>query len=144
VIVEAVVEVHTLELVAHRKQAALHTGSECNPVEVAAPIVVRKAAVEVVHIEMEVAAPIAVRREIGVGAVRMEVEVVHMVMAVPNLVGLDHMTWIIPSYWVFLISHCTNRGNGQYHSTVVEANRQVTIREIYHYFRGILLVVSCA
>jgi hypothetical protein len=87
-----------------RKQA-LHTGSECNPEEVAVPIVVHMEAagvVRAVHMEVEVAVPIAVHTEVAgaVRAVHTEVGVVHTEVAVPNLpvaVGLDHKTWINPS-----------------------------------------------
>jgi hypothetical protein len=67
VIVEAAVAAHIQGQVGRHKQAALRTGSERNPVEVAVPIVVHTVAVEaarmgvvhtvveVVHTEMEVA-----------------------------------------------------------------------------------------
>jgi len=112
--------------------------SERNSGEVAVPIAVHKEAAEVVrmavvHIEMEVAVPIVVRMEaaVAVRAARMEVEVVHTEVAVPDLavaVDLDHKTWINPSRQIFTISFCTVRGNVQYHTTGVEANRQVSIR----------------
>jgi mannose/fructose/N-acetylgalactosamine-specific phosphotransferase system component IIC len=114
VIVLAVVAAHNLELAERRKQAP-RTVSERNPGEVAAPIVVDREAVEavhmvVVHTEMEVAVPIAVRTGIEVvQVVRMAVEAVHteVEVAVPNLaVGLDHKTWIIPpvGYSLLLIA----------------------------------------
>jgi hypothetical protein len=136
-IVEAVVA-YNLEL-AERHKEALRTGSESNPEEVAVPIVVRTVAAEaarkeaveavrmvVAHTEMEVDHMEIVVRE-AVQAVRMEVEAVHTGVAVPNLVGLDHMTWIIPSCRVFIISHCIMRDNMYYHTTGVVANRQVII-----------------
>jgi len=113
------------ELVGRRKQVQ-HTALERNSEEVAVPIVVHKEAVEVVHKEAAEIVP----------AVRMVVEV-----AVPNLVvavGLDHKTWIIPSCLIFIISHCSIRGNRQYHTTGVKANRQVSIREVNH--QNILVV----
>jgi hypothetical protein len=91
---------------------------ERNLEEVAVPIVVDKEAVEavhmvVVHTEMEVAVPIAVRMEAEVvQVVRMAVEAVHtevVEVAVPNLAvaaDLDHMTWIIPSRRIFILSYC--------------------------------------
>jgi len=116
---------------------------ERNSEEVAVPIVVHKEAVEVVpavHVAVEVvhkeaaevAVPIVVHKEAAeiVPAVRMVVEV-----AVPNLAvaaDLDHKTWIIPSCLIFIISHCYIRGNRQYHTTGVKANRQVSIREVNH------------
>jgi len=114
-----------------------------NPEEVAVPIVVRTEAagvVQVVHMVVvhkvvEVAVHTVVRKEIEVvQAVRMVVEVAHTAVevAVPNLAvaaGLDHKTWINPSRWIFIISHCSIRGNVQYHTTGVKANRQVSIRE---------------
>jgi hypothetical protein len=153
VIFEAVVVAYNRGLAERRKQA-LHTVSERNPEEVAVPIVVRTVvvgavqavqAVQAVHIEMEVAhMGVAVVRTEAAGvvqAVHMEVavvrteaagavQVVHTEVAVPNLavaVGLDHKTWINPSRLIFIISHCTIQGNVQYHTTGVEANRQVRI-----------------
>jgi hypothetical protein len=87
---------------------------ECNPEEVAVPIVVHKVVAEVVqavHMAVEVVAPIVVHKEIEVAhkvavevvqAVHMAVEVAHKEIeaAAPNLaaeVGLDHKTSIIPS-----------------------------------------------
>jgi mannose/fructose/N-acetylgalactosamine-specific phosphotransferase system component IIC len=114
VIALAAVVAHNLEL-AERRKRALRTVLERNLEEVAVPIVVdREAAeavhMEVVHTEMEVAVPIAVRTGIEVvQVVRMAVEAVHMEVevAVPNLaVGLDHKTWIIPpvGYSLLLIA----------------------------------------
>ena len=141
----AAVVAYSPELVGRRKQVQ-HTALERNSEEVAVPIVVHKEAagvvrvvhmaVVVVHKEVvEVAVPIVVRTEIEVvQAVRMVVEVAHTAVevAVPNLavaVGLDHKTWIIPSCLIFIISLCYIRGNLQYHTTGVKANRQVSIRE---------------
>ena len=136
-IAEAVV-VYSQGLAECRKQA-LHTGSERNPGEVAAPTVVRTVVVRavravhmvVVHIEMEVDhTGVAVVRTVAAGAVQavhMEVEAAHTGVALPNLVGLDHKTWIIPSCRVFILPYCAIQGNGQYHTTGVEANRQVII-----------------
>ena len=92
----------------------------------------------VVHKVVEVAVPIVVRTEAAEAdrVVRMVIEV-----AVPNLavaVGLDHKTWIIPSCLIFIISLCYIRGNLQYHTTGVKANRQVSIREVNH--QNILVV----
>jgi len=133
VIALAVVVAYNLGLAEHRKQE-LHTVLGRNPEEVAVPIVVHKEAAEpdhmvVVHKVVEVAVPIVVRTEAAeaVRVVRTVVEV-----AVPNLavaVGLDHKTWIIPSCLIFIISLCYIRGNLQYHTTGVKANRQVSIRE---------------
>ena len=122
-IFEAVVVVaYSRELAVRRKQA-LHTGSERNPGEVAVPTVVRTVVVgavqavhmAVVHIVMEVAhTVVAVVRKEAAGAVQvvhMEVEVVRMVVAAPNLVGLDHKTWIIPSCRVFILPYCIIQGN---------------------------------
>ena len=132
----AAVVAYSPELVGRRKQVQ-HTALERNSEEVAVPIVVHTEAAEavhmvVVHTEIEVAVPIVVHMEAAevVPAVRMVVEV-----AVPNLVvavGLDHKTWIIPSCLIFIISHCYIRGNRQYHTTGVKANRQVSIREVNH------------
>jgi hypothetical protein len=143
---------HNQELAERRKQA-LHIVSESNPEEVAVPIVVHTEAVEAVHMEVvRTEAVEAVHMEVevdhteaagAVQAVHMEVEVdhtevagavqaVHMEVAVPNLVGLDHKTWIIPSCRVIVLPNCTIQGNGQYHTTGVEANRQVIIREVNH------------
>ena len=127
-IVLAVVVAHKLGLAELRKQA-LRTASERNSEEVAVPIVVHKEAAEavhmvVVHTEIEVAVPIVVHKE-AAEAVHMEIEV-----AVPNLgvaAGLDHKTWIIPSCQIFIISSCYIRGNLQYYTTGVKANRQVSI-----------------
>ena len=133
----AVVVAYNLVLVERRKQA-LHTVSEHNPEEVAAPIVVHTEVVEavymlaaeVVHTEMEVAAPIAVHLGVAVEAVHMEVAAAHteVVVAVQDLavaVDLDHMTWINPSLRIFILSHCYMQGEKQYHTTGVKANRQV-------------------
>ena len=142
----AVVVAYNLGLAEHRKQE-LHTVLGRNPEEVAVPIVVRTEAagvVQVVHMEVvvahkeaaEVAAPIVVHTAAAgvVRAVRMVVEVAHTAVevAVPDLAvaaGLDHKTWINPSRRIFIISHCNIRGNLQYHTTGVKANRQVSIRE---------------
>jgi hypothetical protein len=97
---------------------------ERNLEEVAVPIVVDREAAEAVHMVVvhtevvevvEVVVPIVVHTEIEVvQVVRMAVEAVHtevVEVAVPNLgVGLDHKTWIIPSRPIFIISHCTIRG----------------------------------
>jgi hypothetical protein len=132
---------------AERHKQVIHSALERNSEEVAVPIAVRMEAagavhMVVVHTEVEVVVPIAVRMEAAgaVRAARMEVEVVHTVVAVPNLavaVDLDHKTWIIPSRQIFIIAFCTIRVNAQYHTTGVEANRQVSIREAHHCFRGI-------
>jgi hypothetical protein len=133
VIFGAVVVACNLELAERRKQA-LHTASERNPEEVAAPIVVHMVAVEAVHkvvvqAEVEVAASIAVHLGVAV------VQAAHMVVAhtavevaVPNLVvavDLDHKTWINPSCRIFILSHCYMHGEKQFHTTGVKANRQV-------------------
>ena len=134
-IFEAVVVAHNQGLAVRRKQA-LHTGSERNPGEVAAPTVAHTVVVEAVHMvvahtEMEVAhMEVAVVRKGAAGAVqvvRMGVEAVHTGVALPNLVGLDHKTWIIPSCRVFILPYCTIQENRQYHTTGVKANRQVSI-----------------
>ena len=121
-IFEAVVVVaYSRELAVRRKQA-LHTGLEHNPGEVVAPTVVVEAVqavqavhMAVVHIVMEVDhTVVAVVRKEAAGAVQvvhMEVEVVRMVVAAPNLVGLDHKTWIIPSCRVFILPYCIIQGN---------------------------------
>ena len=114
-IFEAVVA-YNLGLAAYRKQV-LHTVLERNSGEVAAPIVVRTVAVEAAHTEMGVAVPIAVRT-VAAGAVQvvhMVVEAVHTEVAVPDLVGLDHKTWIIPSRRVF------------FHSSLLHHSRQWAI-----------------
>jgi len=113
VIVLAVVVAHNLGLAERHKQA-LHIVSERNSEEVAVPIVVHTEAAGVVR------------------AVRMVVAHTAVEVAVPNLAvaaGLDHKTWINPSRRIFIISHCNIRGNLQYHTTGVKANRQVSIRE---------------
>ena len=121
-----------------RRKQALHTGLERNPEEVAVPIVVRKVAVEAVHmgllpiLRMEVDHCCSYGGCWAVRVVHMEVEAAHteIEVAVPNLavaVGLDHKTWINPSRRIFIISHCTIQGNVQYHTTGVKANRQVSI-----------------
>ena len=141
----AVVVAYNLGLAEHRKQE-LHTVLGRNPEEVAVPIVVRTEAagvVQVVHVEVvvahmeaaEVAVPIVVHTEAAgvVRAVRMVVAHTAVEVAVPNLavaVGLDHKTWIIPSCLIFSISNCYIRGNLQYHTTDVKANRQVSIRKV--------------
>jgi len=139
VIFEAVVVACNLGLAARRKQA-LHTGSERNPGEVVGPTVVHTVVVGavqavhmvVVHTEMEVdhrEVVVVVRME-AAGAVQadhMEAEAVHTVVALPNLVGLDHKTWIIPSCRVYILPYCIIQENRQYHTTGVEANRQVSI-----------------
>ena len=66
----------------------------------------------------------------AVQAAHMEVEAAHKGVALPNLVGLDHKTWIIPSCRVLILPFCTIQGNGYYHTTGVEANRQAWINEI--------------
>jgi len=133
VIFEAVVVAYSLGLAVRRKQA-LHTGSERNPGEVAVPTVVRTVvvgAVQAVHIEMEVDhTVVAVVRTEAAGAVQVDhmvVEAVHTAVAAPNLVGLDHKTWIIPSCRVYILPYCIIQENRQYHTTGVEANRQVSI-----------------
>ena len=122
-IVLAVVVAYNLGLAERRKQEQ-HIVLERNPEEAAVPIVVHKEAAEVVHMvvvhtEIEVAVPIVVHMEAA------EVAVPNLVVAV----GLDHKTWIIPSCLIFIISLCYIRGNLQYHTTGVKANRQVSIRE---------------
>jgi hypothetical protein len=140
VIFEAVVVAHNLGLAAHRKQA-LHTGLERNPGEVVGPTVVRTVVVGavqavhmvVVHIEMEVDhMGVAVVRKEAAGAVQaahMEVEVDHTEVALPNLAGLDHKTWIIPSCRVLILPYCTIQGNG---ITILQVWRQtVKFRLVY-------------
>ena len=119
----AAVVAHNLELAERRKQA-LRTVLERNLEEVAVHIVVDREAAEAVHMVVvhtgvvevvEVVVPIVVHMEIEVvQVVRMAVEAVHtevVEVAVPNLgVGLDHTTWIFPSRLIFIISHCTIRG----------------------------------
>jgi hypothetical protein len=133
VIALAVVVAYNLEL-AQRRKGVLRTVLESNFEEVAVPIVVDTEAAEavhmvVVHTEMEVAVPIAVRKGIEVvQAVHMAVVVAHTeveVVVQNRVAGLDHMTYIIPSRRIFIISDCTIRGNVQYHTTGVQANRQV-------------------
>jgi hypothetical protein len=109
VIFEAVVVAHNPGLAVRRMQA-LHTGSEYNPGEVAAPTVVHTGVVVAAHTEVAVHSEmeVAVVRTVAVGAVQAahtEVEAVHTEVAVPNLaVGLDHKTWIIsPVGYSFLL-----------------------------------------
>jgi len=122
VIFEAVVVAYNPGLAVRRNQA-LHTESERNPEEVAAPIVdhtVVVGAVQAVHIEMEVdhtvvavvrteaAGAVRVDHTVVAGAVRaahMVVEAAHTGVVVRNLaVGLDHKTWIIaPVGYSFLL-----------------------------------------
>ena len=99
---------------AERRKRAQHTV----PARNLERIVVHTEAAEVVHM-------VVVRTEIEV-AVRTDFEVVQAVRKGKVIVvGLDHMTWIIPSCRIFIITHCTIRDNVPYHTTGVKANRQV-------------------
>jgi hypothetical protein len=107
---------------------ALHTVSVHSPVEVVDPIVVDKEAAGAVHMVVEAADPIVAHTQRE--AVRREVVVAHREVAALDQAagaGLDHMTWMISSCWILIVSYCLKLGNVHYHTTGVEANRQVTI-----------------
>jgi hypothetical protein len=111
----------------HRR--ALHTVLAQSPAEVAVPMAVDMGAAGVVHMaavhkEAEVAGPIVVHIEMGVA--RKVAGVAHTEVAAMDLVaGLDRMTWVLPSCRILVFPSWKTLCNVQYHTTGVEANRQV-------------------